>query len=47
MNIAGVAVLNARMVWPTAKAVCDEFLLTVNVFDPVPIVSDVELVRFS
>ena len=46
INDAGVALLNARMVWPIAKAVSDEFLLTVNVFDPVPTASDVELVRF-
>jgi hypothetical protein len=45
MNDAGVALLNARMVWPTAKAVLVLFTSTVNVLDPVPIASDVELVR--
>jgi hypothetical protein len=47
MNDAGVAILNARMVCPTAKAVSVALLSVVNVFDPVPTARDVELVMFS
>jgi hypothetical protein len=44
MNLVVSVATNALMVCPTAKAVLEALKLTVKVFDPVPIASEVVLV---